>query len=122
MKILHPTADEEASLAGVLKSMTELQVKQSEARDSLVDWLNRSLSDQTGPRIRSISFERSSAPDIVEVHLEIAGSSFEKAEHITDTFLGTLQEVIAGRLTNDVDMPTVRLEDMRFLSTGLAPA
>lgn len=122
MKTLHPAPGEGTPPVGAVKSMTEIRLGRAELRNSVVDWLNRSQSSRTGPHIDNIHFERSSAPDIVEVHLEIAGSSFENAEHITETFLDHLQETVENRRTREVDTSLLRSNDMRILSTGLAPA
>jgi len=106
---------------GILESVTELKIEKAWLRDPLVDWLNTSLKNQALPSVRGVRFVPSSAPNIAEVQLEIAGSSFEAAESITDRFLSTLPEAIEGFTARGDDQP-LAADEVQIMGTGLALA
>ena len=106
---------------GVLQSMTEFKIEKADLRDPLVQWLNSALGDSTLPSVKSIHFEPSTASNIIEVHLEIFGASFEKADQITNTFLSTLPETVENFSSQDDEHP-FNADEVRIMSTGFALA
>lgn len=112
---------EDSQIGGILQSMTEIEIKMPELRDPLVKWFNHTFGSQNLPSVQSIRFTPSSASNIIEIHLEIAAASFEKAENITNTFLDTLLTT-AESYTAGSNTHPFNAEEVRIMSTGLAPA
>lgn len=106
---------------GILQSMTEFKIEKTDLRDPLVHWLNNTLADFKLPSVKSIHFEPSKAANIIEVHLEIFGASFEKADQITNTFLNTLPETVENFSSQDDEHP-LHAHEVHIMSTGLALA
>lgn len=113
--------DRSSDRGGILESVTEFKIARAQLRDPLVTWLNESLENQALPSVRGVRFVPSSDPNIVEVQLEIAGSSFEAAEAITDRFLRTLPEAIET-FSNQDQEHTLSADEVRIMGTGLALA
>lgn len=105
----------------ILQSMTEFKIEKTHLRDSLVRWLNNALADSTLPSLKSIHFEPSKASNIIEVHLEIFGASFEKAGEITNTFLSTILKSVEHFASQNDEHP-FNTDEVRIMSTGLTLA